>query len=51
MDKYEYLTDKDLGYKPEKARFEYGLLGQVLDKNERQEGLLKRLKNKTLIVN
>ena len=52
LDKYEYLTDKDLGYKPdpiEKARFEYSPLGQVFNKglttNERQEGLLKRLKN------
>ena len=50
--KYEYLTNIDLGYKPspvEKAKFEYSTLGQVfnkaLDSNERQEGLLKRLKN------
>ena len=31
LDKHEYLTDKDLGYKPgpiEKARFEYSPLGQ-----------------------
>ena len=52
LDKYKYLTDKDLGYKIdsiEKARFEYSPLGQFfnkgLDYNERQEGLLKRLKN------
>ena len=52
LPKYEYLTKKDLGYKPnafEKAKFEYSLLGEVftdgLDKSNRKEGLLKRLKN------
>ena len=52
LDKYEYLTGNDLEYKPDpiqKAKFEYSPLGQVFDKglesNERQEGLLKRLKN------
>ena len=52
MPKYEYLTEKDLGYKPdafEQARFEYSPLGKVfidgLDKSDRNEGLLKRLKN------
>ena len=52
LNKYEYLTNKDLSYKPspvEKAKFEYSLLGQVFNKglttDERQEGLLKRLKN------
>ena len=52
LDKYEYLTGEDLGYRPdpvEKAKFEYFPLGQVfnkeLTKDERQEGLLKRLKN------
>ena len=50
--KYEYLTKKDLKYKPdvfEKAKFEYSLLGKVftdgLDKSDRNEGLLKRFKN------
>ena len=50
--KYEYLTKKDLGYKPdafEQAKFEYSPLGRVftdgLDKSDRKEGLLKRLKN------
>ena len=50
--KYEYLTNKDLGYKPdalEQARFEYSPLGKVfidgLDKSDKNEGLLKRLKN------
>ena len=52
LDKYEYLTDEDLGYKPnvvQKAKFEYSPLGQVfnkgLEKDEKQVGLLKRLKN------
>ena len=52
LPKYEYLTKKDLGYKPdafEQAKFEYSLLGKVftdgLDKSDIKEGLLKRLKN------
>ena len=52
LNKYEYLTGEDLAYRPDpvqKAKFEYSPLGQVfnkvLDRNERQEGLLKRLKN------
>ena len=52
MSKYEYLTNKDLGYKPdsfEKAKFEYSPLGKVftdgLNKTDKKEGLLKRLKN------
>ena len=52
LDKYEYLTGEDLGYKPDvvqKAKFEYSPLGQVfnkgLEKDEKQKGLLKRLKN------
>ena len=52
LPKYEYLTNKDLGYKPdafEQAKFEYSPLGKVftdgLDKSDRNEGLLKRLKN------
>ena len=52
LDKYEYLTDEDLGYRPDpvqKAKFEYSPLGQVFNKvlttGERSEGLLKRLKN------
>ena len=52
LPKYEYLTKKDLGYKPdaiEQAMFEYSPLGKVftdgLDKSDRNEGLLKRLKN------
>ena len=52
LHKYEHLTKKDLGYKPdtfEKAKFEYSPLGKVftdgLDKSDKNEGLLKRLKN------
>ena len=52
LPKYEYLTNKDLGYKPdvfEQAKFEYSPLGKVfiggLDKSDRKEGLLKKLKN------
>ena len=35
LDKYEYLTGEDLGYKPsvfEKAKFEYSPLGMSLSK-------------------
>ena len=52
LPKYESLTKTDLGYKPdafEQAQFEYSPLGKVftdgLDKSNRKEGLLKRLKN------
>ena len=52
LPKYEYLTKKDLGYKPdafEQAKFEYSPLGKVftdgLDKSDKKEGLLQRLKN------
>ena len=52
LDKYEYLTGKDLGLKPstiEKAKFEYSPLGKILNKElseeDKKEGLFKRLKN------
>ena len=52
LDTYEYLIGEDLGYKPgvvEQAKFEYSPLGKVfnkgLDKEDKKEGLLKRLKN------
>ena len=52
LPKYKYLTKKDLGHKPdafEQAKFEYSPLGKVftdgLDKSDKKEGLLKRLKN------
>ena len=50
--KYEYLTGEDLGYRSDpvqKAKFEYSPLCQVFNEglttDEKQEGLLKRLKN------
>ena len=63
LDKYEYLTDKDLGLKPntiEQARFEYSPLAKIFNKglseDDKKEELLKRLKDienaqKTLIKN
>ena len=52
LDKYEYFTGEDLGYKSDvvqKAKFEYSPLGQVfnkgLEKDEKQVELSKRLKN------
>ena len=54
LPKYEYLTKKDLGYKPdafEQAKFEYSPLGKLftdgLNKEDKSNkiGLLKRLKN------
>ena len=51
LKKYEYLTCKDLGYKPDviqKVNFEYSPLAKVfnkgLDESDKKEGLLKRLK-------
>ena len=52
LDKYEYLTGKDLDLKPsttEQAKFEYFLLSKVFDRGlgeeNQKEGLFKRLKN------
>ena len=52
LDKYEYLTGEDLGYKPsviEQAKIEYSSLGKIfnkwLDVSDQKEGLIKRLKN------
>ena len=54
LPKYEYLTTKDLGYKPdavEKVKFEYSPIGKVftdgLAKEDKSKnfGLFKRLKN------
>ena len=52
LEKYEYLTGEDLGYKPDviqKAKLEYSPLGKVfnkgLDKSDKKKGLWKRLKN------
>ena len=48
LDKDEYLTGEDLGYKPgvlEKVKFEYSPLGKVfnkgLDENDKKQGLWK----------
>ena len=53
LDKYEYLTGVDLGYKPsvtEEAKFEHSPLRKIFNKgqdedDDKKEGLLKRLKN------
>ena len=52
LDKYEYLAGENLGLKPstvEKANFEYSPLGSIFDKglskDDKKEGLLKKLKN------
>ena len=52
MDKYEYLTGEYVGWKPgviDQAKFEYFSLGKVfnkgLEKEDKKEGILKRLKN------
>ena len=50
LNKYEYLTGENLGYKPKvvkQVKFEYSLLGKVFNKGFKKEGkrgLLKRLK-------
>ena len=47
MDKYEYLTGEDLGYKPgvlEKAKFDYSPLGEALSKE------LKKNDERTKVV-
>ena len=50
--KYEYLTGKDLGYKPsvfEQAKFDCSPLVNIFtkgfDKDDQKEGLFKRLEN------
>ena len=52
LDEYEYQTGEDLGIKPstfKKAKFEYSPLGKIcnkgLSKDDKKEGLLKKLKN------
>ena len=52
LDKYEYLTGEDLGIKTstlEQAKFEYSPLSKIfnkgLNKDDKKEGLFKRLKN------
>ena len=50
LEKHQYLTDENLGYKPDvvqKAKFEYSPFGLVfskgLDTSDKKEGLLNRL--------
>ena len=57
LPKSEYLTKKDLGYKPdafEQAKFEYSPLGKVftdgLDKSDRKEGLEDKSNNQLLAI-
>ena len=57
LEKYEYLTGENLGYKPgvvQEAKFEYSPLGQVfnkgLDVSDEKGGLLKRLKILKIIL-
>ena len=52
LDKYEYLTGKDLGLKPsniEQAKFEFSPLGEIADKglskDDKKERIFKRLEN------
>ena len=51
LDKYEYLTDEDLNYKPstvEQEKFDYSPSSKFFSKllkEEKKEELLKRLKN------
>ena len=52
LDKYEYVTGKDLSLKPstvEQTKFEYSPLGKIFNKglseDDKKEGLFKRLKN------
>ena len=49
LEKYEYLTGEDFGYKPDviqKAKFECSPLGKIfnkgLDESDKKEGPLKR---------
>ena len=52
LDKYEYLTGKDLGLKPssvEQTKCEYSPLGKIFNKglieDDKKEGILKIIKN------
>ena len=52
LGKYEYMTSEDLGLKPStigQAHFEYSPMDTIftkgLDKDDKNEGILKRLKN------
>ena len=48
LEKYEYLTDEDLGYKPDiiqRAKFEYSALGEAFNKafkkDDKNENVIK----------
>ena len=46
LDKYEYLTNEDLGLKPntiEQARFEYSPLGKIFNKGLDKDDKKKRI--------
>ena len=52
LDKYEYLTGENMGFKPstvKQTNFEYSPFGKMfnkgLDKDDQKEGLFKRLEN------
>ena len=52
LEKYEYSTGEDVGYKRDviqKVKSEYSPLGEIfnkgLDESDKKEGLLERLKN------
>ena len=50
LDKYEYLTCEDLGYRPDsiqKAKFVYTLLGQVFNKGLTTDEKIRRFVKKT----
>ena len=52
LDKYEYLTGEDLGYKPyvvQRARFEYSPLGQTFNKVFKNMTKIKKSLNMTMI--
>ena len=49
LDKYEYFTGEDLGYKPsvfEKAKFEYSPLGMALPNNTKNKTNTNRVNSK-----
>ena len=53
LEKYEYLTGEDLGYKPsvlEKTKFEYSPLGMSLTKSFKKKVMLKILKTERVIL-
>ena len=50
LDEYDYLTGEDLGLKPstvEQNKFEYSPLCKNFNKDDKKEGLFKRLEHNT----